>query len=305
VSALRRGYLFALAAYGLWGVFPLYFKLLRPSGATEILAHRVIWSVVTVGILLLVLRKWRALIDVVRRPKTMAGVAMASALIGLNWGVYIYGVLTDRVIETSLGYFINPLVTVLLGVIVLGERLRAAQWAALGVGAAAVAVLTFDYGRPPWIALTLACSFGAYGFIKKWLGLPAVEGLLLESAILLAPAVAYLAVLTSRGDSTLTTTGAPHGVLLVLSGVMTAGPLLFFAGAANRLPLSGLGMMQYIAPSLQFVLGVLVFHEPMPPLRLAGFGFVWCALALFTWDGIRNSRQQALTRSEQVALDPV
>jgi chloramphenicol-sensitive protein RarD len=293
VSALRRGYLYGLTAYAMWGVFPLYFKLLRPAGAVEILAHRIIWSLAAIALLLTAIRAWRPVARLARKPRTLAGVALAAVFIAVNWGVYTYGVNSDHVVETSLGYFINPLVTVLLGVFVLREHLRAGQWVALGVGAVAVTVLTVDYGRLPWIALTLAFSFGSYGFMKKRLGLPAAEGLFLESAVLLVPALVYLAWLTAHGSAAFGRVSAAHTVLMVVSGLLTAGPLLLFAGAANRIPLTALGMLQYLTPTLQFALGVLLFHEPMPPARLAGFVLVWAALALFTWDAVRAARRSA------------
>ena len=287
MSALRRGYLFAFGAYAAWGAFPLYFKALRPSGPFEILAHRILWALLVVALVLAVMRRWRAIRTLLRQPRTLGGVTVAAGLIAVNWAVYIYGVNTDHVVEASLGYFINPLVTVLLGVLVLREHLRAGQWVALGIGGVAVAVLSVDYGRLPWIALTLACSFGTYGFVKKWLALPAAEGLFLESTVLALPALAYLAVLGGRGGSTFATVSALHTALVVGGGAITAIPLLLFAGAANRLPLTALGMLQYLTPSLQLALGVLLFHEPMPPGRLVGFGLVWCALAVFTWDALR------------------
>ncbi len=194
--------------------------------------------------------------------------------------------------ETSLGYFINPLVTVLLGVVVLREHLRPAQWAAIGIGAVAVGVLTVDYGHVPYLALILAGSFALYGLIKKRLGVPAADGLLLESGALALPALGFLAVLVARGDSTLGHVSGTHTVLLVLAGAVTAIPLLLFAGAANRIPLSAIGLLQYLAPTLQLGCGVLILGEPMPPARLAGFALVWLALAVFTWDGIRTMRVQ-------------
>jgi len=304
VTALRRGYLFGLGAYGLWGFFPLYWKLLRPANPIEILAHRVVWSVLFVALVLLAVRRWRVVAGLARRPRTLAGLALAAVLVGANWLTYIYGVNTDHVVETSLGYFINPLVTVLLGVGVLRERLRPAQWAALGVGAVAVAVLTVDYGRLPWIALTLAFSFGLYGLVKKRLGLPAAEGLFVESAVLAAPALAYLGVLMARGSSTFGHVSAGHTALLVLAGAVTAVPLLLFAGAANRIPLSALGVLQYTAPILQLACGVLIYHEPMPPARLAGFALVWVALAVFSWDGIRHARRSGRLTADEAALAP-
>jgi len=227
-------------------------------------------------------------------------------LIAINWGVFIYGVNSDRVVETSLGYFINPLVTVLLGVVVLRERLRAGQWVAIGIGTAAVAVFTVasadstgtstasvGRGHVPYLALTLAGSFGLYGLVKKQLAVPATDGLLLESGALALPALAYVVLLFGRGTSTVQHTPAGHSALLVLSGVVTAVPLLLFAGAANRIPLSAIGLLQYLAPILQLGIGVFVFDEPRPPARLAGFALVWVALVVFTWDGVRHRPTRA------------
>ncbi|MGC4877546.1 EamA family transporter RarD [Micromonospora sp. DT43] len=298
MTPLRLGYLYGIGAYLLWGFFPLYFKLLRPTGPLEILAHRIVWSVLFVALLLGALRNVGFLRTLLRRPWTVAGIVAAAALIAVNWGTYIYGVSSDRVVETALGYFINPLVVVLLGVTVLRERLRPAQWIALGVGAAAVAVLAVDYGRLPWLALTLAFSFAGYGLIKKRLGLPAAEGLFVESAVLALPALGYLAWLSRHAELTFGHVSAGHTALLVLAGAATAIPLLLFAGAANRLPLTGLGMIQYLAPVLQLACGVLIFHEPMPPARLAGFALVWLALIVFTADAVNQSRRtRAHTRA--------
>ncbi|MEU5669532.1 EamA family transporter RarD [Micromonospora sp. NPDC047762] len=291
MTPLRLGYLYGLGAYLLWGFFPLYLKLLRPAGPLEILAHRIVWSVVFVALLLGALRNIGFLRALLRRRWAVAGIVAAAALIAVNWGTYIYGVNSDRVVETALGYFINPLVVVLLGVTVLRERLRPAQWVALGIGASAVAVLTVDYGRLPWLALTLAFSFAGYGLVKKRLGLPAAEGLFVESAVLALPALGYLGWLTAKADLTFGHVSAGHTALLVLAGAATAIPLLLFAGAANRLPLSSLGMVQYLAPILQLGCGVLIFHEPMPPARLAGFALVWLALIVFTADAVRASRR--------------
>jgi chloramphenicol-sensitive protein RarD len=301
VSDLKRGYLYGVAAYSLWGFFPLYIRVLRPAGAVEILAHRVVWSVVFVALLLTVLRNWRFLRALARRRGKLAGITLAAALIAVNWGMYIFGVNSERVVETALGYFIGPLVMVLLGVVVLRERLNPAQWTAVGIGTVAVAVLTVDYGRLPYIALTLAASFGAYSLVKKRLGLPAAEGLFVESAVLALPALAYLLWLTAQGDSTFGG-GAGHTALLVFAGAATATPLLLFAGAANRIPMTGIGILQYIAPILQLGCGVLIFHEPMPPARLAGFALVWLALIVFTVDGLRTSRRRAAARDQEPAL---
>ncbi|MEU0547899.1 EamA family transporter RarD [Micromonospora sp. NPDC005979] len=305
MTPLRLGYLYGIGAYLLWGFFPLYFKLLRPTGPLEILAHRIVWSVLFVALLLGALRNVGFLRALLRRRAALAGIVAAAALIAVNWGMYIYGVSSDRVVETALGYFINPLVVVLLGVTVLRERLRAAQWVALGIGGSAVAVLAVDYGRLPWLALTLAFSFAGYGLIKKRLGLPAAEGLFVESAVLALPALGYLAWLSRHDGLTFGHVSAGHTALLVLAGAATAIPLLLFAGAANRLPLTGLGMIQYLAPILQLACGVLIFHEPMPPARLAGFALVWLALVVFTADAIRAAHQSRQARSTPDLSTPV
>ncbi|GIE81252.1 protein RarD [Actinoplanes philippinensis] len=297
MSDERRGYVYGLLAYTMWGFFPIYFKLLQPSPPLEILAHRVVWSVVFVALLLTVMRNWRFLGRLVRTPRLLGGVTLAAVLIGVNWGTYIYGVNSSRVVETALGYFITPLLVVILGVTVLGERLRPLQWAAVGVGALAVAVLTIDYGRLPYIALTLAASFGCYGLIKKRMSLPPAEGLFVESAVLMLPALAYLTWLNLSGGAEFGHVSVTHTVLMLVAGVLTAIPLLLFAGAANRVPLVGLGILQYLAPILQLAVGLLIYHEPMPPARLAGFGLVWLALLIFTADGIRSARAAARTRA--------
>lgn len=287
----RRGYAYGLSAYVLWGFFPIYFKFLRPAGPVEILAHRVVWSVLFITLVIAVMRQWRPLRELASRPATLGGVALAATVIAVNWGTYIYGVNSARVVETALGYFITPLVVVLIGVVVLSERLRAAQWVAVGIGATAVAVLTIDYGRVPYIALILAVSFATYGLVKKRLGLPAAHGLLVESVVLAPACLAYLGFLISRGELAFGHVSAGHTMALLGAGVATAIPLMLFAGAANRLPLSALGLLQYVAPVLQLGCGVLLFHEPMPPARLAGFALVWTALVIFTIDGWRNARR--------------
>lgn len=302
MSQLHLGYLYGFGAYLLWGFFPLYLKLLRPAGPVEILSHRILWSVLFVALLLAAMRNVTFLRRLARQPRALAGIATAAALIAINWGTYIYGVNSDRVVETALGYFINPLVVVLLGVTVLGERLRPAQWVALGIGALAVVVLTVDYGRPPYLALTLAATFSCYGLVKKRLGLPAAEGLFVESAVLALPALGWLGWLTATGGATFGRISAGHTALLVFAGAATAIPLLLFAGAANRLPLTGLGMLQYLAPILQLGSGVLIFHEPMPPARLAGFALVWVALIVFTSDVLRQARRRSRSASATARL---
>lgn len=288
MSESRKGYLWAVAAYVCWGLFPLYWRLLRPATPIEVLTHRIIWSTLFFVGVIAIARSWRRLRGIGRRR--LAGIGLASVLVGINWFTYIAGVEAERVVETSLGYFINPLVTVLLGVFVLRERLTIAQWVAIGIGAAAVAVLTVDYGQIPAYALVLAASFGCYGLMKKHLGMPAVEGLAIESGLLVVPAAGYLIFLASQGQSTFGAVSAVHTVLLIGAGVVTGVPLIAFANAANRIPLSAIGLLQYLAPILQLACGVLIFGEPMPPVRLAGFGMVWLALTIFTVDGIRRLR---------------
>lgn len=288
----RRGLLFGIGAYGLWGAFPLYFPLLEPGGAVEILAHRIVWSALVMALLVLLLRRREALREVLRNRRTRLLLVLAAATITANWGTYIYGVNSERVVETSLGYFINPLVTVLMGVVILGERLRAVQWGALGVGFVAVAVLTWDYGRPPWIALVLAFSFGTYGLAKKTAGVGAIESLAFETAMIAPFALGFLAWLSTTGDSHFTSEGAGHVLLLMSAGVVTAIPLLLFSGAATRITMTSLGLLQYLAPILQFALGVTVLGEHMPAGRWIGFTLVWLALSVFTWDAIRARRAQ-------------
>jgi chloramphenicol-sensitive protein RarD len=290
VDERRLGVLSGLGAYSLWGLFPLYFPLLEPAGGLEIVAHRVLWSLVFVGLLLTVRRNWsqvRALVTDGRRLLVLFG---AAVLIAANWLVFVYGVNSGQVVETSLGYFINPLVSVLLGVVVFSERLRRLQWVAVGIAAVAVAVLTIDYGRPPWIALALAASFGLYAVMKKLVRVEAAPGLFVETALVAVPAGIVLAVLHSGGEGTFTNAGTGHALLLVSSGVATAIPLLLFAAAARRIPLSTVGLLQYVTPLMQLAIGVFVYDEPMPPARLAGFVIVWVALAVFTVDSVRHAR---------------
>ncbi|MFD8986164.1 EamA family transporter RarD, partial [Streptomyces sp. NPDC059564] len=276
----RTGLLYGFGAYGMWGLVPLFWPLLKPSGAIEILAHRMVWSLAVVGVALLALRRWKWLGELLRQPRKLALTALAATVISVNWGLYIWAVNNGQVVEASLGYFINPLVTIALGVLVLGERLRRAQWAAVGISLAAVLVLAVGYGRPPWISLTLAFSFAAYGLIKKKLGMGGLESLTAETAVLFLPALGYLLWLGAEGQSTFASQGLGHSALLASTGLVTAIPLVCFGAAAIRVPLSTLGLLQYLAPVFQFGLGVLYFHEAMPPERWVGFSLVWVALVL-------------------------
>ncbi|SEL54644.1 chloramphenicol-sensitive protein RarD [Nonomuraea pusilla] len=301
----RRGVLFGIAAYSMWGLFPLYWPLLKPSGAVEILAHRMVWSLAAVAVVLLVRRHWSWMRELLRQPAKLGLLALAAVVITVNWGTYIYAVNTGHVVESALGYFINPLVSVVFGVVLLRERLRPLQWIAVGFGALAVLLLTLDYGRLPWIALTLAVSFGVYGLLKKQANVGAAESLTVETLVLLLPALGYLGYLQVAGQSTFGDQGAGHALLLVGAGVITAIPLLCFTASAIRVPLSTIGLLQYIAPILQFLVGVLIAKEVMPSSRWIGFSIVWLALAIFTYDSIRAVRETARIRKSARALDHV
>ncbi|HET6856401.1 MAG TPA: EamA family transporter RarD [Streptomyces sp.] len=299
ISEQRTGLLYGIGAYGMWGLVPLFWPLLKPSGAMEILAHRMVWSLAVVAVALLALRRWAWVGELIRRPRRLALIAVAAAVITVNWGLYIWSVNNGHVVEASLGYFINPLVTIAMGVLLLKERLRTAQWIAVGIGLAAVLVLAIGYGQPPWISLTLAFSFATYGLVKKKVNLGGVESLSAETAILFLPALGYLLWTGSQGESTFGAEGLGHGALLAATGLVTAVPLICFGAAAIRVPLSTLGLLQYLAPVFQFVLGITYFHEAMPPERWAGFALVWAALALLTWDALRTARR---TRADAVRL---
>ena len=264
------------------------------------MAHRVVWSLVFVLVVLTVRGRWAWLRPLLADRVTMARLALAAVLIAANWALYIWGVNNEHVVETSLGYFVNPVVTVLMGVLVLHERLRRLQWAAVAIGATAVVVLTVDYGRPPWIALGLAGSFATYGLLKKQVGprVGALQSLAVETAVIGLPALGFLVALEVRGEGQLGHSGTGHGLLLASAGVVTAVPLLFFAAAARRVPLSVLGLLQYLTPVLQFLLGVLLYDEPMPASRLVGFTLIWAALALLTFDSLRQRRRSVRAERE-------
>lgn len=286
----------------MWGAFPLYWPLLEPSGAVEILSHRIVWSAVVMALLVLALRRTAALRAVLADRRKALLLVVAAATITSNWGTYIYGVNSDRVVETSLGYFINPLVTVLMGVIVLRERLRTTQWVALGIGFVAVVVLSVDYGRPPVIALVLAFSFGTYGLAKKSAGVGAIESLTFETAVIAPVALGYLIWLGADGGGHFVSEGAGHIALLVTSGVVTAIPLLCFGASATRVSMTTLGLLQYLTPTCQFLLGITVLGEHMPPGRWIGFALVWLALSVFTYEALRARRRQLALVAEASAV---
>lgn len=287
---MNKGIWGGALAYLMWGLFPLYWKLLQHVSALEILAHRMIWSLVFLLLLLSARQQWRWLGPAWRDRRTLARFAGAGLLLSCNWGLYIWGVNAGYTVETSLGYFINPLVSVALGTLILKERLRPTQWAALSLALLGVIYLTLSYGRLPWIALALACSFAVYGLLKKQARLGALEGLTLETGAMLAPALIYLTALELTGRAAFGTTGWPTALLLAGGGVVTAVPLLLFAYGAQRVRLTTLGLLQYAAPTLQFLIAVFVFREPFPPDRWIGFGLIWLALVFYTAEGFYRLR---------------
>ncbi|MBC7441832.1 MAG: EamA family transporter RarD [Ramlibacter sp.] len=273
-------------------MLPLYFLLLAPTGAFEIVPWRVLFSLVFCALLITVTRKWRSFLDLLKKRRIVFTMGLAGLLIFVNWQTYVFAALSGHVVEAALGYFINPIVTVFLGVLLLREKLRLLQWVAVGISLGAVVVLTVGYGALPWVSLVLAFSFGFYGLIKKRVGpdVDAVAGLTLETVWLAPLAVVQLIVVGAVSGLTIGTVSPWHTALLLLAGIVTAVPLLFFAAAARRLPLTYLGLIQYFAPILQFLVGVFVLHEPMPPERWAGFGLVWLALVVLTTDMVLTGR---------------
>ena len=286
---MNRGVLLGAAAYGIWGTFPLYWTLIRHVPTSQAMGHRIVWSCLVLAALVAGTRRAAALASVPHR--TIALYSAAAVLIGINWTIYVWAVNSGFVVQTSLGYFITPLVNVLLGVVVLRERLRPLQWLAVALAAAGVVHLTRVYGEPPWIALGLAASFGTYGLIKKRAPLPPVEGLFLETAVLALPALGYLVLAQQSGDGMFLRSGAATDLLLAGTGILTVIPLLLFATAVRRVPLSVMGILQFIAPTISFLLGVFVFKEPFSAAQFAGFAFVWTALVLFAVDGMLTRRR--------------
>jgi chloramphenicol-sensitive protein RarD len=293
---MGRGVVYAVAAYLIWGFLPIYFIALAPTGAFEIVAWRVIFSLGFCAIAIVGTRAWRAFAAILRRPRVVLIMGAAGVLIYLNWQTYVYATTSGQVVEASLGYFINPIVTVLLGVVVLRERLRITQWVAIGVSMVAVVVLTVGYGKLPWIALVLALTFGLYGLVKKQVGrdVDALSGLTLETAWLTPVAVVQLIAVGATTGITFGNVGIWNTVALIGAGVITAVPLLFFAAASRRLPLIVMGFIQYFTPTLQLLVGVVLLHEPMPLERWIGFALVWVALLVLTVDmvlAVRHDRR--------------
>lgn len=302
-SSSRAGLLFAIAAYGLWGILPAYFLLLKPAGPFEVVAFRILMSLVFCVLLITVTRSWARFRELLRDRRALLLMAGASVAIYVNWQVYVIAALEGHVIEASLGYFINPIVTVLLGVLVLREKVRMPQWIALGIALIAILVIAVGYGEVPWLALVLAFSFGAYGLIKRVVGptVDAVGGLTLETALLAPLAVVQLVlVATIGGGLEFALNGPGHALLMLAAGVVTTVPLLLFAAGARRIPLVALGMTQFLAPVLQFLFGWLFLHEEMPLERWVGFGLVWLALVVLTVDMILASRRLRRASEEPV-----
>jgi chloramphenicol-sensitive protein RarD len=294
----RAGLAAALAANLLWGLFPLYWPLLKPATPVEILAHRIVWSLLFVVALLAVARKLGSMRRLLRDRRSILVLTGAALFQGLNWGMYITAVNSGQVLQASLGYFITPLLAVLLAVVLLGEKLRRTQWVAVSLGVIAVVVLTVDYGHPPWLALGLGICFAGYGFLKRTAACGAIEGVAVETGVLVAPALGYIVWLSAQGDATFAVDDPGRVALFVSSGLLTLLPLLFFGAAATRLTFTSLGLLQYVAPVLQWVIGVAVVHEAMPLSRLLGFALIWCALVVLALDGWRGTRQVVAAPAE-------
>ncbi|MES2489892.1 MAG: EamA family transporter RarD [Pseudomonadota bacterium] len=294
---MNQGLWAAAGSFFIWGLFPLYWRLLSSVPPTQIMAHRIVWCAALVGGFLTLSKGplwWR---EVTAQPRLLAMLCGSALMISVNWWLYIWAVNAGHIVETSLGYFINPLLSVVLGVVVLRERLSTLQWAAVAVASAGVAYLTLSLGSFPWISLTLAASFGAYGLLRKLAVVPAVDGLAIESSLLLLPAIGFLLMTESQGLGNFGHASLGTSALLVLSGVVTALPLVLFAYGARRIPLATVGFLQYIAPTLQLLLGVFVFHETFTHTHLVGFAFIWAALGIYMLDSLLRSRRVSVPAS--------
>ncbi len=284
---MNSGVVYALAAYVIWGLFPLYFKALEQVPSLQILAHRMAWSLLFVALLLAVLKRWSWMRLLREQPALIARFALSAVLLSSNWGIYIWAVNSNHVVDASLGYYINPLVNVALGSVLLHERLRGLQWVALAIAAAGVTVMAIEIGHVPWISLSLALTFGSYALLRKTAPLGALEGLAVETAVLFPLAVAYLFWLSTQGMNAFASADLSTRWLLVAAGPVTTIPLLLFAAGARRMSMTLLGVLQYITPTLQLALGVWLYHEPFAAAKMIGFGLVWVGLAVFLLDGLR------------------
>ena len=291
----RAGIGYGLAAYVIWGLFPLYWPLLDPTPASQILAHRMFWSLIFVALVLVVRRRWAFVSALRSDPRLVGLLVVAAVMISINWGVYIWAINAGHVVEASLGYFITPLVVIALGVLVLKEHLRRSQWTAVGFGFVAVIVISVGLGHVPWIALSLAASFGSYGLAKKLAQTPAIESMAVETSVMALPAIGFLIFVQLHGTGSFGHVAAGTDLLLVSSGIVTVVPLLCFAAATSRVPLTVMGLMQYATPVIQFVIGVAVRHEKVPASELAGFALVWVALTIL---GVSEIRQWRVSRGQ-------
>jgi chloramphenicol-sensitive protein RarD len=282
---MNRGNWEAVGAYGLWGLLPVYWKWLSHISPVQILSHRIVWSFFFLFAAVLALRQWKIFSRAIRQPKVVPVYILAAGLVTVNWFVYVWAVNAGFIVETALGYFINPLLSVLIGVIFLRERLRPWQWVPVGLAGLGILCLTITYGSPPWIALTLASAWATYGLVKKLAPLGSLHGLTLETGILLLPVVAYLLYTDKTGQGAFLHRGVSSDLLLIGAGLATTAPLFLFASAVQRIPLSTIGLLQYIAPTIQFFIGLLIYKEPFTPARLIGFAFVWAALLIFALEG--------------------
>ena len=289
---MNKGVLSGVAAYLIWGFFPIYLKALQVVPALQIMLHRVVWAFVFVLLLILIRRRWAGIKESLRNPRVILTYTLTAVLLAFNWLVYIYGINSGQVVETSLGYFINPLLSVALGVVFLRERLRPMQWLPVGLASLGVLYLTLQYGALPWIALALAFSFGLYGLIKKIAPLSALDSLFVETGIIFLPALLFLLFSNNQGAGAFGHQGWQISILLAFSGVVTALPLLLFGRAARSIPLSLLGILQYIAPTVQFLLGIYLFQEVFTATRLVGFAIIWIALLIFSAEGYFNHRKR-------------
>ena len=285
----KLGLIYGVSAYVLWGMFPLYWPLLEPANPLEIVSHRAVWTLIFCVIVLAITHALKSTLATFRRPKVAAKLFLASVLISINWLIYIWATNNDHVVEASLGYYINPLIIIAFGVVLLKEKMRRLQWVAVSIASVGVIILTVDYGRLPWVALGLALSWGTYGLVKKQLGLGALEGLAIETMIAFIPYCAYLFIIGSKGEGQFGS-GAGLTILLISAGAVTAIPLLLFNGSTTRLPYSTIGLLQYITPTIQFSIGVWVNHEAMPTARWVGFIFIWLALMTLATDLLKSGR---------------
>jgi chloramphenicol-sensitive protein RarD len=289
MTKVNKGLLFGVSAYILWGILPLYWKLVEEASAYEILAHRGIWSLLICVSLLALRKQLKSAYEMVRSSRTFSLLFLASGLLTINWGVYIWSVTVNRVVEAALGYYITPLINVTFGVLLLREKLRPAQWIAVALAAAGVVILTLGYGSLPWIALVLAISWGSYSLIKKSLNLGALETLSLETLFAFLPNLVFLLIIQGNGSAEFGSTWT-ISILLFGAGAATVIPLLLFNGSTTRLPLSTVGLLQYITPTIMFVIGIYVNNEDISTTKVLGFAFIWLALAVLSRDLYRSSR---------------